>query len=153
MVPPKESKPQCEMADSNPPSDTIKEILSDSKRIAIVGLSDKPERDSNRVARYLIDHGYEVIPVNPTKEEILGRRSYPSLKDIPGDIDVVDIFRRPEAIPEIVDDAIEIGARVIWMQIGLANREAAEKARKKGLKVVQSKCIKQEHERIWGNPA
>lgn len=139
----------CPMPDSNPATEEITEILTTSRTIAVVGLSDNPEKDSNRVARYLIEKGYTVIPVNPGKKEILGRTCYPDLFAIPEKIDVVDIFRPVDAIPPIVDEAIQIGAKVVWMQLGLAHPESAEKARKAGLKVIQSKCIKVEHSKIF----
>jgi len=140
----------CEMPDKNPIHDDIKRLLESSKTIAVVGLSDKPERDSYRVAKYMKDAGYRIIPVNPTKTNILGEPCYASLNDIPEPVDIVDIFRKPDAIPPIVDAAIEIGAKAVWMQRGLAHHESAEKARGAGLDVVQSKCIKVEHKKLLG---
>jgi len=140
----------CEMPASNPTPDEIREILETSRVVAVVGLSSSEERDSNRVARYLMDHGYKVVPVNPAEREILGQRSYPDLASIPFPVDVVDIFRKVEFIPAIVDEAIAKGARVVWMQLGLAHNESAEKARSAGLGVVQSRCIKIEHESLAG---
>ena len=139
----------CEMPESNPLEIEIKEILESSKIIAVVGLSDKPERDSYRVAKYLKDHEYTIIPVNPAKAEILGEKSYPDLSSIPFRVDVVDIFRNIEAVPALVDEAIKIKAKVVWMQLGLAHNESARKARDAGLVVVQSKCIKIEHARMF----
>jgi len=136
---------QCELPEYNPPSEEVKTILKEYKTIAVVGLSPKPERDSHKVASYLKEEDYEIIPVNPGQKEILGLKSYPNLKAIPFPIDIVDIFRRPEAIPPIVDDAIEMGAKVVWMQLGIANNQAAEKAREAGLQVVMNKCMKIEH--------
>lgn len=138
----------CEFPDTNPPDEAIVDLLKSARTIAVVGLSDKPERDSYQVAKYLIDHGYEVIPVNPTKTEILGRRSYPDVISLPVVPDIVDIFRKPDAIPGIVDEAIDKGARSVWMQLGLAHNRSAQKAREAGLQVVMSKCIKVEHQRI-----
>lgn len=135
----------CELPEHNPPSKEVKAILKQYKTIAVVGLSPKPERDSHKVAEYLKGHGYRIVPVNPGQKEILGATSYPNLKAIPFPVDVVDIFRKPEAIPPIVDDAIEMGAKVVWMQLGIANNQAAKKAREAGLQVVMSKCIKVEH--------
>jgi len=135
----------CEITEYNPPSEKIKTILERYKRVAIVGLSPKPERDSHKVAKYLKDNGYRIVPVNPGQKEILGERCYPNLKAIPFLIEVVDIFRKPEAIPPVVDDAIAIGAKVVWMQLGLTHNQAADKARKAGLEVVMDKCIKIEH--------
>ena len=138
-------KQSCELPQSNPAENEIRHILEDYKTIAIVGLSDKPERDSYEVAEYLKEHGYTVIPVNPAKSEILGEKSYPDLSSIPRPVEIVDIFRKVEAIPGIVDEAIKIKAKVVWMQLGLAHNESAQNARAAGLSVVQSKCIKVEH--------
>ena len=117
------------------------------KTIAVVGLSDKPERASYDVASYLLSQGYRIIPVNPNIKEWKGIKAYPSLSAIPKDIriDVVDIFRRSEFVPPIVDEAITIGAKAIWMQLGVINEEAAEKARSAGLEVVMDRCMKVEH--------
>lgn len=134
-----------ELPDNNPSSDEIKEILERYKKIVIVGLSPKEERDSNRVARYLLEQGYEIVPVNPGQEEILGKTCFKSLTDIPFTVDLVDLFLNPARIPPVVDQAIEIGARVIWMQLGVVHDEAAEKARKAGIQVVMNRCIKIEH--------
>jgi predicted CoA-binding protein len=131
--------------------DEIIEILRPPKTIAVVGISDKPERDSYDVARYLQDQWYRVIPVNPMLERVLNRPCYPSLREIPESVDIVDIFRRSDAVPEIVDEAIEIGAKVVWMQLGVENEAAAEKAQQAGLKVVVQRCIKQEHSRLFGS--
>jgi predicted CoA-binding protein len=133
---------------SNPTENEIRGILENYTTVAIVGLSDKPERDSYAVAKYLKENGYTVIPVNPTRSEILGERSYPDLSSIPQQVDIVDIFRHIDAIPGIVDEAIRIKAKVVWMQLGLAHDECAQKARKAGLVAVQSKCIKIEHEKL-----
>jgi uncharacterized protein len=141
-------KQSCEMPESNPLEIEIKEILENSKTIAVVGLSDKPERDSYEVAKYLKDHGYTIIPVNPAKTEILGEKSYSDLSSIPSRVDIVDIFRNIEAVPGIVDEAIKIKAKVVWMQLGLAHNESARKARDAGLVAVQSKCLKTEHARM-----
>ncbi|GAB4296672.1 MAG: CoA-binding protein [Myxococcota bacterium] len=137
----------CEMPDYNPPNDEIKEILKNSKIIAMVGASDNPERDSHRVMKYLLGAGYDVIPVTPGKTEILGRKAYPSLAEIPKEIeiDIVDIFRKPSALEEVVDAALKRGTKVIWMQLGLANNKAAQKARSQGVKVIMNKCLKIEH--------
>jgi predicted CoA-binding protein len=132
----------------NPTDGKIGEILKRAKNIAVVGLSDKPDRDSHRVAAYLKTQGYKVLPVNPTIEEVLGEKSYPRLEDIPEPIDVVDIFRAPEHVPSIVESAIAIGAKVVWMQLGVVNEEAAEKARDAGLTVVMDRCMMQEHKRL-----
>jgi len=131
--------------------DEIKEILTSYKTIAIVGISNKPDRDSYIVAEYLLNQGYKIIPVNPNIDTVLGLKAYPDLISIPEDIEIVDIFRRPEFVDEIVDQAIEKRAKVVWMQLGVINESAAEKARKAGLKVVINKCIKVEHMYRFGN--
>jgi len=122
------------------------------KTIAVVGISDKPDRPSFQVASYLMQQGYEIIPVNPALKEVLGRPAYPSVLDIPREIslDVVDIFRKPDAVPQLVEEAIERGARVIWLQEGIIHEEAAARAREAGLEVVMDKCIKKEHAKIVG---
>ncbi len=140
----------CEIPLKNIPPEEIRRILKDSKVIAVVGLSDKPERDSHRVAAYLQKQGYRVIPVNPRAEEILGERAYPSLREVPEKIDIVDVFRKPDAVPAIVDEAIAAGAKTVWMQEGIAHNASAEKARAAGLQVVQSKCIMREHGAAFG---
>jgi hypothetical protein len=117
----------------------------------MVGASDKPDRDSYRVMEYLIANGYRVIPVNPTAEQIQGERSYPSLSAIPEKVDLVDIFRRSDAVPPIVEEAIIIDAPVVWMQLDVVNEEAAETARNAGLQVVMDRCIKIEHQRLIGS--
>jgi predicted CoA-binding protein len=129
-------------------TDTLRRILTDYKRVAIVGLSDDRSRPSNFVGRYLLEHGFEVIPVNPNYEEVLGRKCYPDLTSIPTPVDIVDVFRRIEHIPALVDDAITIKAKVVWMQLGLVHEEAAQKARDAGLEVVMDRCIKIEHARM-----
>jgi predicted CoA-binding protein len=123
-------------------------ILNEYRTVAIVGLSPNPSRASCRVASNLTRHGYNVIPVNPKAKEILGKTSYPDLSSIPAKIDVVDIFRNSEDVPPIVDEAIKIGAKAIWMQEGITNGEAASKARDAGLLVVMDKCMRKEHLRL-----
>ncbi len=144
------SEEACEFPAVNPDDVEVKALLERSRVIAVVGLSSNPERDSNRVARYLIARGFTVVPVNPRESEILGQTSYPDLASIPGEVDIVDIFRKVEFIPAIVDAAIARGAKAVWMQLGLAHNESAEKARQAGLDVVMSRCIKIEHERLLG---
>ncbi|MBI5227447.1 CoA-binding protein [Candidatus Micrarchaeota archaeon] len=128
-------------------------ILKNSKTIAVVGLSDKPDRPSFAVATYLLDKGYRIIPVNPNIKEWRGIKAYPSLITIPKSeqIDVVDIFRKSEDVEPIVDDAINIRAKVIWMQLGILNNGAAKKATDKGLIVVMDKCMKIEHSKFFSN--
>lgn len=138
----------CEMPLKNATSDEVREILTRFRVVAIVGLSDKPERDSYQVAAYLQRAGYRVIPINPNVAEVLGEPAYPSLRDVPIPVEVVDIFRRPDAVPDIVADAIAIGARAVWMQDGIVHNAAAEQARAAGLLVVMSKCLLREHRRL-----
>ena len=128
-------------------ADPIDEILQTYNTIAVVGLSSDPTRPSHGVARYLQDAGYTVIPVNPNEREVLGEKSYERIEDVPEKIDVVDIFRRPEHIPAIVESAIRASAKVIWMQLGLEHDEAAEKARGAGLVVVMNACMLIEHKK------
>ena len=126
----------------------IKKLLATAKTIAVVGLSPKESRPSNMVARYLIDAGYTVIPVNPGQEEILGLDCYPDLSSIPTPVDIVDIFRRSEDVPPIVDEAIAIGAKAIWMQEGVIHTEAARTAKAAGLVVVMDRCLKTVHHHL-----
>jgi uncharacterized protein len=128
----------------------LREILTSARTIAVVGLSDKPERDSNEVARYLQRQGYRIIPVNPMLPEVLGERSYPSLSAIPASerIDIVDIFRRSDQVPPVVDEAISRHAPVIWMQLGVQHAEAADKARSAGATVLEDICIMVRHRRL-----
>ncbi|MBW2505712.1 MAG: CoA-binding protein [Deltaproteobacteria bacterium] len=123
----------------------IRKILRESKTIAVVGLSPKPHRPSHEVARYLMEAGYTVIPVNPGQDALLGLTCYPNLRAIPTQIDMVDIFRRSEAVMNIIDDAVAVGARFIWMQEGIVNQEAAAKAEAAGLLVVMNRCTKIDH--------
>lgn len=128
----------------------LRRILADYRNVAVVGLSANWYRPSYFAAKYLLDHGYNVIPVNPVYPEILGCRSYPDLRSVPEPVDVVDIFRRPEEVPALVDDAIAIGAKVVWMQIGIVHEEAAARAREAGLEVVMNRCMKIEYGRLFG---
>lgn len=127
---------------------TEEEILNSSRVVAIVGLSPKPDRPSYRVASYLKGKGYKIIPVNPGAEEILGVPSYPDLSSVPEPVDVVDIFRRSEEVPAIVEEAIEIGAKAVWMQEGVISDEAAARAEKAGLMVVMDRCMLKEHQKL-----
>lgn len=130
--------------------DGLKKLLSEAHTIAVVGMSANTSRDSYRVAEYLQKHGYRIIPVNPAADEILGEKSYPDLKSIPEPVDVVDVFRRPEFVPEIAEEAAQIGAKIFWMQFGAESEEAAKKARAAGMTVVQDRCMMQEHSRLLG---
>lgn len=132
----------------NPGDPEVKELLSQVKRIAVVGLSDKPTRDSFRVARYLQDHGYEIIPVNPTVQEVLGQKSYPDLASVPGPVDLVDVFRRSDAVPEIAEAAVKIKPKALWLQLDVQSQKAADLARRHGIMVVQDACLKVEHHRL-----
>ena len=123
----------------------IKKLLATARTIAVVGLSPKESRPSNMVARYLIEAGYTIIPVNPGQEEILGLNCYPDLGSIPVPVDIVDIFRRSEDVPPIVAESIAIGAKAVWMQEGVIHAEAARTARAAGLLVVMDRCIKTVH--------
>lgn len=126
------------------------QILQQYRRIAIVGVSSNPHRPIHFVAVYLAQHGYDITPVNPKETEILGRKCYASLRDVPPPLEIVDIFRDPSAIPGIVEEAIACGAKVIWMQLGLIHEAAARRAREAGLAVVMDRCIKMEHARFRG---
>lgn len=125
-------------------------ILNKYKNIAMVGLSNNPFRPSHFAAIYMLANGYNIIPVNPAATEILGRKCYPSLRDIPEKVDIVDIFRKPSDVPPLVDEAVAIGAKVFWMQLGVINEEAANRAVAAGLEVVMDRCVKIEHARFFG---
>lgn len=127
---------------------SIPGLLRSSKTIAVVGLSHKRFRPSYGVSEYMQSAGYRIIPVNPNETEVLGEKAYPTLDDIPEPVDIVDIFRRSESVPEIVDAAIRIKAKAVWMQEGVIHEEAAEKARQAGLDVVMDRCILKEHRKV-----
>jgi uncharacterized protein len=124
---------------------SIKEILEQYKTIAVVGLSSNRWRASYSVTEYMQNAGYRIIPVNPHETEVLGEKAYPSLKEVPGPLEIVNIFRRPEFVADIVEEAIDRNARVIWMQLGVVHEAAANRARKAGLEVVMDRCILQDH--------
>jgi uncharacterized protein len=126
--------------------DPIAEVLQRAKTIAVVGLSSNPLRPSHGVTAYMQSHGYRIIPVNPNIEECLGEKAYPSLRDVPEKIDIVNIFRRPEFVPEIVDEAIRLKVPAIWMQEDVIHEKAAAKARQAGIFVVMDRCILKEHQ-------
>jgi hypothetical protein len=126
----------------------IGRILRESKTVAVVGLSSNPERASYQVARYLQEHGYRIIPINPTVDEVLGERSYASMTDVPYPVDVVDVFRRAEELGSIVDEAVANGAKVLWLQLGIVSEKAAQMARDVGLEVVMDRCMKQDHRKL-----
>jgi uncharacterized protein len=135
--------------------DELRRLLTSARTLAIVGLSDRPERDSNEVARYLRSQGYRIVPVNPSVPEILGERSYASLSAIPADVrvDMAVVFRRSEAVPEIVEEAIARPVPIVWMQLGVTNPAAAEKGRAHGLAVVEDTCSMAVHRRLHLPPA
>lgn len=128
-------------------ADPILEILKKYKTIAVVGLSSNPGRPSHEVSAYMQGAGYRIVPVNPNEREVLGEKSYARLEDVPEKVEIVDVFRRAEQLPAVAESAIRIGAKVLWMQLGIENEEAAEKARKAGLIVVEDACMFVEHRR------
>ena len=130
------------------PDARVAEILKDMKRVAVVGISDKPDRASHGIAKFMIGLGLDVVGVNPVLEEVLGVKVYPTLADVPGAIDVVDVFRRSDAVAPIVDAAVAVGAGCVWMQEGVVNEEAARTARDAGLDVVMDRCLYKEWLRL-----
>jgi predicted CoA-binding protein len=129
---------------------SISEILRNYHTIAVVGLSDDETRPSYSVSQYMQAAGYRIIPVNPDVDEVLGEKAYPTVAAIPEQVEIVNVFRRAENVPPVVDDAIAAGAKVVWMQSGIWNEAAAEMAREAGLEVVQDRCIRTEHRRLMG---
>jgi predicted CoA-binding protein len=132
-------------------NEAIPQILSEYKNIAVVGVSTKPDRDSHSVARFMLMKDYNMVPVNPVYPEVLGKTCYPSLLDIPEKIELVDIFRKPDQVLPIVEQAIQIGAKAVWMQLGVINEEAAELALDSGLEVVMNRCWKIEYQNYLNN--
>jgi predicted CoA-binding protein len=135
---------------THPSDEVLRALLGQARTIAIVGLSDKTDRDSNEIARYLQGAGYRIVPVNPRLTEVLGEPAYPSVASIPSTIqvDVVDIFRRPEEVPPIVEESIARGVPTVWMQLGVAHPDAAARGRSAGLTVVEDLCIMTQHRRL-----
>ncbi|MBN9463000.1 MAG: CoA-binding protein [Burkholderiales bacterium] len=133
-----------------PDIETLRRILATSRVVAVVGLSAEWHRPSHFAAKYLQAHGYRIVPVNPRYDEILGERCYPSLDAIPGKVDMVDVFRRAEDVPPIARQTVEIGAKVLWQQLGVGNREADRYVREHGLDSVMDRCVKIEHARLFG---
>ena len=133
-----------------PDVQTLRRSYKENHSIAVVGLSADWFRPSYFAAKYMMDHGYRVIPVNPRYQEVLGQKCYPSLRAIPEKVDIVDCFRKSADIPPLLDDAIAIGARVLWLQIGVVNEEVAKRARAAGLDVVMDRCVKIEYARLFG---
>ncbi len=140
----------CERPAFPPDAALVKKIITQSKTVAVVGISKKEERDSYRVAAYLKDHGYTIIPVNPQADEILGEKCYAALADIPFAVDVVDVFRNPSVLPALADEivALERRPKYVWFQLGVVNNDAAQKISGAGIGVVQNLCIKIEHSRL-----
>ncbi len=136
-----------------PVQDELRRLLATTKTIAVVGLSNRPDRPSYEIAAYLQAQGYRIIPVNPTIAEVLGEKSYPSLREIPEPVDVVQIFRKPEDVPPIVDEAIAISAKAVWMQPGIVNEEAAARAEAAGLQVVMDICMRATHRTLRASGA
>lgn len=139
------SEPSCEFPSVNAPDAQVEALLRSAKTIAVVGLSNKPDRPAYRVAEYLQHQGYKIIPVNPTAEDVLGEKGFGSLLEIKQPVDVVDVFRKPDAVMEIAEQAIQIKAKALWLQLGIVNNAASEKARQAGLTVIQNKCMSVEH--------
>lgn len=133
----------------NPPDAVIRDILAVPRRIAVVGCSPDSQRDSHRIARLLLEKGHTVIPVNPTAHRILGQLCYPSLRAVPGGVEMVDVFRRSDAVAAVVDDALAIGARIVWLQLGVIDEEAAARAQAAGLTVVMDRCPAIEYRRLF----
>lgn len=129
----------------------MKDILLSARTIASVGLSSNQEKESYWIVAYLKEQGYRIIPVNPTADEILGEKAYPDLESVPEKVDVVQVFRKPEDVPPVVDSAIKVGAKVVWMQEGIVHEEAAQKAREAGLLVVMDACMRMTHRRLIGS--
>jgi uncharacterized protein len=140
------------MSDShrNPDESVLRQLLERARRIAVVGLSPKPHRDSHRVARYLMERGYEVIPVYPREEQILGQRVHRRVQDIPGGIDLVDVFRRSEELAAVTDDALAAHAPALWFQLGCVDESSAHRARVSGLTVVMDRCLMVDHAALLG---
>jgi hypothetical protein len=128
----------------------MRSLLEGARRIAVVGLSPKPHRDSNMIGRYLLERGYEVIPVYPREERILGQQVYRRVQDVPGGVDLVDVFRRSEMLPGVVDDALAAKAPALWFQLGCVHDQAAQRAREAGAFVVMDRCIMVDHARLLG---
>ena len=129
---------------------SLRRILRESRVIAVVGLSADWYRPSHFAAKYMQQHGYRIVPVNPRYHEILGEKCYASLRDVPGEIDIVDVFRKTQDVMSVAEDAIAIGAKVLWQQLGVKNEAASERARQAGLDAVMDRCVKIEHGRLFG---
>jgi predicted CoA-binding protein len=134
----------------NPDDDDVRRLLERVRRIAMVGLSPKPHRDSHRVARYLLERGYEIVPVYPREDEILGQKVYRRVQDVPGPVDLVDVFRRSEELPNVIDDALAARAGALWLQLDCIDEAGARRAQAVGLTVVMDRCVMVEHARLLG---
>jgi uncharacterized protein len=134
----------------NPDDGDVRRLLERVRRIAVVGLSPKPHRDSHRVARYLLERGYEVVPVYPREEEILGQKVYRRVQEVPGAVDLVDVFRRSEELPGTIDDVLAGSAGALWLQLGCIDEAGARRARDAGLSVVMDRCLMVDHARLLG---
>ncbi len=134
----------------NPDDETVRRLLERVRRIAVVGLSPKPHRASHGVARYLLERGYEIVPVYPREDQILGQRVYRRVQDVPGTVDLVDVFRRSEELPEAIDDVLAARAGALWLQIGCIDETGARRARDAGLTVVMDRCLMVDHARLLG---
>ena len=143
--------PTSKKMDSDSHSDSQIEEFYQLKNIAVVGVSKNEEKPSHQVPKYLIEHGYNVIPVNPTLSEVLGRKAYPTIADIPEKVDIVDVFRKSEDVPAVIDDALKKkdGIKVFWMQLGIHNEDAERKAKENGIDVVYNRCMMEEHKRLF----
>ncbi|MBR7553162.1 CoA-binding protein [Allobacillus sp. GCM10007491] len=135
----------------NPSNETLKDILQNSKTIAVVGLSDKPERTSYQIAKIMQENGYRIIPVNPTVDEVLGEKSYPTLAEVPESIDIINVFRRSEFLPDIAKDAIKTNCKIFWAQLGVENEEAYDILKEHDFTVIMDLCIKVVHAVQIGN--
>ncbi|GAB6274521.1 MAG: CoA-binding protein [Peptococcaceae bacterium] len=135
---------------SNPNDTQISSLLKNSTTIAVVGISDNPERDSYKVAEYLQKQGYKIIPINPAVKEVLGEKTYSGLTQVSMPVDIVDVFRRSEKVPEVIKEALKLRPKAIWLQLGVINEEATKQAVKEGLTVIMDRCIKIEHNRLLG---
>lgn len=133
---------------ANPSDDVIRDLLKRYRKIAVIGISPRPERASYYVTEYMIEQGYEIYGVRPAQAEILGRPCYPKVSDVPGPLEIVDVFRASEAIPEIVDEILPLKPKVLWLQSGITHPEAEERARAAGISVVSNRCLLQEHSRL-----
>lgn len=139
------------MAWENPSNEQMKEILESAKTIAVVGLSANPERTSHQVSKAMQENGYRIIPVNPTvDEEVPGEKPYPSLKDMPEEVDIINVFRRPEHLPEVAKDAADVNCRVFWAQLGISNEEAYDYLKERDFTVIMDQCIKVVHSVLVG---